>query len=36
VSSLRGDASGVFGGAVVREFDVVSSAAPVVGVPDCP
>jgi len=36
VSSLRGNASGVFGGAVVREFDVVSSAAPVVGVPDCP
>jgi hypothetical protein len=36
VSSLRGAATGVFGGVAVREFEVVSSAAPVGGVADCP
>ena len=36
VSSLRGAALGVFGGAAVRAFEVISAAAPVTGVPDCP
>ncbi|HUF74980.1 MAG TPA: hypothetical protein VMM35_01820 [Longimicrobiales bacterium] len=36
VSSLRGDATGVFGGVVVREFAVLSSTDPLAGAPDCP
>lgn len=36
VSSLRGEARGVFGGVVVREFDVFSSSEPLAGVPECP
>lgn len=35
VSSLRGDATGVFGAAVIREFVVLTSASPLGGVPDC-
>ena len=35
VSSLRGAASGVFGGVVVRDFAVVTSTGPIVGVPEC-
>jgi hypothetical protein len=35
VSSLRGEATGVFGGVVVRDFAVLSSADPLGGVPDC-
>lgn len=35
VSSLRGAATGVFGGVAVRQFEVLSSADPVPGVPDC-
>ncbi len=36
VSSLRGGAFGVFGGAVIRDFGVRSSSGPLAGVPDCP
>jgi hypothetical protein len=36
VSSLRGAATGVFGGVSVRDFVVLSSAGPITGVPDCP
>ena len=36
VSSLRGEATGVFGGVVVREFGVLSTANPPLGLPDCP
>ena len=35
VSSLRGDAAGVFGGAAVRSFEVISAADPAAGVSDC-
>ncbi|MSR20453.1 MAG: hypothetical protein EXR91_05675 [Gemmatimonadetes bacterium] len=35
VASVRGDGTGVFGAAVVREFAVISSATPG-GPPDCP
>ena len=35
VASVRGDGTGVFGAAVVREFSVISSATPG-GSPDCP
>ena len=35
VASVRGDGTGVFGAAVVREFSVISSATPG-GPPDCP
>jgi hypothetical protein len=35
VASVRGDGTGVFGAAVVREFSVVSSGTPG-GPPDCP
>lgn len=35
VASVRGDGTGVFGAAVVREFSLVSSATPG-GSPDCP
>jgi len=36
VSSLRGAATGTFGGVVVREFEVLSSLDPIPSVPDCP
>lgn len=36
VSSLRGAATGTFGGVVVRDFVVFSSADPILSVPDCP
>jgi hypothetical protein len=36
VSSLRGAATGTFGGVVVREFEVLSSVNPILSVPDCP
>jgi hypothetical protein len=36
VSSLRGAGSGVFGSAVVRRFDAVSSSDPSAGPTDCP
>ena len=35
VASLRGDGTGVFGAAVVRNFSVIASSTPV-GEPDCP
>jgi hypothetical protein len=35
VSSLRGDATGVFGGVVVRELGVLSASVGPVGVPSC-
>ena len=36
VSSLRGAATGTFGGVSVREFQVLSSTDPILSVPDCP
>ena len=36
VPSLRGDGTGVFGAAVVRQFSVVSSDDPELGPPTCP
>ena len=36
VSSLRGDGTGVFGAAVVRQFSVFSSDDPELGPPTCP
>jgi hypothetical protein len=36
VSSLRGDATGVFAAAVVRDLVVITSASPLAGVADCP
>lgn len=36
VASLRGAATGVFGGVVERTFSVESAASPIAGVPDCP
>ncbi len=36
VSSLRGAATGTFGGVLVRDFVVLSSTDPILSVPDCP